>query len=369
MSGLYGRKLLWLYSQRTLWIDGIEDVGHDTGYRIPPSADLLEKQLRSGIIKSASCTTHHQRHLTWHSRWIPNGENLRKLQLRERVSNQSRFPRRHLNLRHVLQGQGYIWGSPTRFLPDREVEVGNALRDWVELSRRGQGCEACSCNSTTILHVPLHLHNTASPIPDSPRSLFYTSHCLLSYAFPPSIFRSVRTTASSSVSECLSRRFSLVLHTCHALLLLTPSDSPPPTLSPRDIMDKQAPAAASASSPRPEDVTAQHVTPQSSSAPASQGPSSQEQQPSSQLQDQSSSPPDLERHPKGKRKRTAYVDPVWPQLVALYAKISRPQCEGQVHSRSRVPCQPETRQGGASRDREPRFAEREGGPSQYCHII
>ncbi|OIW35216.1 hypothetical protein CONLIGDRAFT_46069 [Coniochaeta ligniaria NRRL 30616] len=73
-------------------------------------------------------------------------------------------------------------------------------------------------------------------------------------------------------------------------------------------MDKHASAPASPSSPRPEDVAAEHTTPQSSNAPMSQEPSSQEHSSSSQLLDQSSSPLDLERHPKGKRKRTAAKD-------------------------------------------------------------
>ncbi|KAB5580588.1 hypothetical protein GE09DRAFT_444640 [Coniochaeta sp. 2T2.1] len=73
-------------------------------------------------------------------------------------------------------------------------------------------------------------------------------------------------------------------------------------------MDKQPSAPASPSSPSHEQPDVEHTTPQSNSAPMSHEPSSQEDYSSSQLLDQSSSPLDLERHPKGKRKRTAAKD-------------------------------------------------------------
>jgi len=129
-------------------------------------------------------------------------------------------------------------------------------------------------------------------------------------------------------------------------------------------MDKQTSAPASPSSPKHDDVPTEHTTPQSNSTPASQGPSSQEQLSSSQLQDQSSSPLDLERHPKGKRKRTAYVTGSQVLKYCLKPNTSRPQSKRQVHPRSRVQCRPETRQGGASRNRKARLAQREGGPGQ-----
>jgi hypothetical protein len=120
----------------------------------------------------------------------------------------------HLKWRRRPEGQGYVWRSATRFLPDREVRISDALHDWVEFSRRGQGCKACCCNSTTILHVPLHLHNTAR----LPSRLFLdTSHCPLLYAFSLVCVIGLPGPhpSSSSASTLLFSHLTLVTYVMH----------------------------------------------------------------------------------------------------------------------------------------------------------
>lgn len=159
-----------------------------------------------------------------------------------------------------------------------------------------------------------------------------------------------------------------------------PNQTPPPTHHHRPHhadMSSQPPASPSSASapsssqpqPQPHQIDGHHRVPGS---PQSRTDSAVhvDEMPDRADADSSFQSNASERHPKGKRKRTAYVyasrAATWglPTCYREHPLLTQSclQCKGQGHPRGRIQRQSQAGQGGASRHREARVLERERGP-------